>query len=479
MAGCAGAPDQDQAVAPAAPSPSPAAPRSDDAPAEPEPAPSPELSLATFDAVWWRIETTDFEVDHGGVDWSAVRDELRPRAAAATSPGELRTVLSTMLARLGRSHFAIIPGNVADRPITGPPASNGATVAVPGPPVHAPRAATDLADATFGLSLRLVEGAVTVTGVSPDSSAAEAGVERGWVLLRIDGRDAAAGTSDVGAASRSFARYFIEDSVRNLDRGGAASHELVFLDGNDSTRTLALERRPSTSRVVKSGSLPPMPLVVDSGWIDRETLTRAGADGLRIGVIRFSVWLPDAAPFIDRAVDELRDADGVIIDLRGNPGGYGGMAMGVGGHFIGRSAGLGTMITRDGVFEFEIHPRRATTDGHLVEPISAPLAILIDPLSASTSEIFAGGMQDLGRARLFGEPSAGAALPAQMYRLPNGDVLVHAIADFLLPSGTRIEGAGVVPNEPRTLTRRDLMDQGDPVLLDALRWIRTVRRAVP
>jgi len=437
------------------------------------------LSLATFDAVWWRIETTDFEVDHGGVDWRAARDELRPRAASATTSGELRAVLNSMLSRLGRSHFAIIPGDVADRPIVGPGVSNGATAAVPGSPVPAPRETFELADATFGLSLRVVEGAVTVTGVTPNSSAAEVGVERGWVLLRFDGRDAAAATKEIDASKRSFARYLIEDAVRGLDRGGPSSHELVFLDHDDALRTLSLARRPSTSRVVKSGSLPPMPLIVDSGWIGEETLDRAGAGRLRIGLIRFSVWLPDAAPFIDRAVDELRDADGIIIDLRGNPGGYGGMAMGVGGHFVAESAGLGTMITRDGAFEFELHPRRATNDGRLVEPMSAPLAILIDPLSASTSEIFAGGMQDLGRARLFGEPSAGAALPAQMYRLPNGDVLVHAIADFRLPSGRRIEGEGVVPNEPRTLTRRDLVDLGDPVLLDAVRWIRTVRPAVP
>ena len=75
------------------------------------------------------------------------------------------------------------------------------------------------------------------------------------------------------------------------------------------------------------------------------------------------------------------------------------------------------------------------------------MAILVDETSYSASEVFAGGMQAAGRARVFGARTPGGALPALMRKLPNGDVLEYAIADFVTVSGERIEGRGVVPDE--------------------------------
>jgi carboxyl-terminal processing protease len=92
-------------------------------------------------------------------------------------------------------------------------------------------------------------------------------------------------------------------------------------------------------------------------------------------------------------------------------------------------------------------------------------------LSASASEIFAGGMQAIGRARVFGSTSLGGVLPARWDRLPNGDLLYHAIADFVAADGTVLEGRGVLPDVPITVTRNDFLRGRDPVLEAALRWI--------
>ncbi len=89
----------------------------------------------------------------------------------------------------------------------------------------------------------------------------------------------------------------------------------------------------------------------------------------------------------------------------------------------------------------------------------------------STSEIFAGGMQKLGRARVFGETSAGQALPALSLRLPGGDVLVHAFASYTGPGGEPFEGRGVVPDETVPPTREALLAGSDPALDAAVRWI--------
>jgi carboxyl-terminal processing protease len=95
----------------------------------------------------------------------------------------------------------------------------------------------------------------------------------------------------------------------------------------------------------------------------------------------------------------------------------------------------------------------------------------VDGLSGSASECFTGGMQSLGRARVFGQVSMGQALPALFDRLPNGDVLIHAYGDFVTADGTRLEGRGVIPDEVVPLTREALAAGRDPALEAALAWI--------
>jgi len=120
---------------------------------------------------------------------------------------------------------------------------------------------------------------------------------------------------------------------------------------------------------------------------------------------------------------------------------------------------------------FATNPRRTTADGKPTAPYAGPLAILVDEGTASTSEIFAGGLQHLGRAKVFGTRTAGAALPAIMTPLPNGDVFLHAIADYRLPDGTALEATGVKPDNARPYDRADYAREGDPALAEAVRWI--------
>jgi carboxyl-terminal processing protease len=153
------------------------------------------------------------------------------------------------------------------------------------------------------------------------------------------------------------------------------------------------------------------------------------------------------------------------------------MAMGVAGHFTERRDTLGTMIMRQSRLQFVANPRLSTRAGASVRPFAGPVAVLTDALSVSTAEIFAGGLQKLARARVFGTPSAGQALPSLATKLPNGDVLVHAVADFLGPGGYRLEGPGVVPDVAAPLTREALLAGRDPALDAALKWIDEQKRA--
>jgi carboxyl-terminal processing protease len=133
------------------------------------------------------------------------------------------------------------------------------------------------------------------------------------------------------------------------------------------------------------------------------------------------------------------------------------------------------MKLRDATMRYVANPIRVSRSGQPLTPYEGHVAIVVDELSASTTEILAAALQRLGRARVFGTPSAGQALPALLSKLPNGDRLMYVIADFAGPDGARIEGAGVIPDEPLPLSRRSLLAGHDEALESATRWIESRR----
>ena len=113
---------------------------------------------------------------------------------------------------------------------------------------------------------------------------------------------------------------------------------------------------------------------------------------------------------------------------------------------------------------FVANPRLVNAAGERVEPYAGPVAILVDGMTGSASECFAGGMQSLGRARVFGQTSMGQALPALFDRLPNGDVLIHAWGDFVTGDGMRHRGTGRGPGRARRAdARRALLADTTPL----------------
>lgn len=190
------------------------------------------------------------------------------------------------------------------------------------------------------------------------------------------------------------------------------------------------------------------------------------------GYIRFNEFLDPVSimPKVEAAVREFSGAPGIVIDLRGNPGGIGIMAMGVAGFFVSEEGHqLGTMTMRDATLKFVIFPRPETYAG--------PLAVLVDGGSASTSEIFAQGMQDLGRARVFGTLTAGAALPSDIVRLPNGDGFQYAQASYTSVKGRVLEGNGVVPDVEVRQTPEAASAGRDLVIEAAAAWIAGLRNS--
>jgi carboxyl-terminal processing protease len=221
--------------------------------------------------------------------------------------------------------------------------------------------------------------------------------------------------------------------------------------------------------VTTVGNLPPLRVQFDA----REVATPGGR---HVGVIGFSVWLTTLSERIAAAVDRFRHHDGIVIDLRGNPGGLAGMMDGVAGHFVGEPVKLGTMRTRLVPLTFTVNPRIVTTDGRRVDVYRGPLAILVDELTGSTSETFVGSLQGLGRARVFGRQTMGQALPALTKQLPTGDVLIYAIGDYTTSAGRSLEGEGVIPDVSILLSPGALAAGKDEAMDAALRWVDAAGR---
>jgi carboxyl-terminal processing protease len=271
-----------------------------------------------------------------------------------------------------------------------------------------------------------------------------------------------------GAPDENVERYiglWFPISARARLAGAEGSEVTVHLrDGSNEERSLTLERAAPRGEEVRLGNLPPLRME------STHRIERLPGGG-EAGVIRLSAWFPAIVPALATAMGDLREVDGIVLDLRGNPGGLAALVMGVGGHFLDEPLSLGEMRMREATLRFVVNPQRVTEDGTRVEPFGGPFAILVDPLTASTSEVFAGGMQALGRARVFGETTAGQALPALVTALPNGDRLLHAVADFTAADGSRLEGAGVTPDVIVPLTREALLAGEDSALREAFQWI--------
>lgn len=431
------------------PTPTSSAPAIASHPADPTaPTDLHALNTASFDQVWTTIRDQHFDPTLGGLDWNAVREELRPQAQAAPTAAATRAVLTQMLSRLKQSHFGIIPAS-----------SYGAVTGD-----EATRDEHDAAgDGESGIHLRVLDGEPVVVQVERDSAAERAGVMPGWILHTVDGKPLGPFLARIREATGPGIKFLTTAGFaleRWVDRDEGQVIEAEFLAEDRKPTTLPITVSALRGAVTKFGNLPAMHVTFGQ---QRVPLKSAGS----AGYVTFSIFLaPDV--IMDRftaAVASFADCKGIILDLRGNPGGIGGMAMGIAGHFVAKETTLGEMVTREGTLRFVANPR--------ADAYAGKLAVLIDECSASTSEILAGGLQAAGRARVFGSPSAGQALPSTIAKLPNGDGFQYAFANFILSNGRTVEGAGITPDVSAPPTRSGLLAGEDAAFQAALAWIES------
>ena len=399
-----------------------------------------QLNIDSFEYVWKTVHDKHWDPKLNGLDWKAVHDELLPRVQNAADGGQARTAMNEMLGRLKQTHFEVFPSSLYDEMHGG-----------------------GKGEGSPGLDVRAIGGRALVTRVMAASPGERAGAKPGWEILRIEGEPVERGMKEIARrfqGSTEAGMMQAEAILRRLDGEIGKTVVVEFLDGHGAKRTLELDRREPPGAVAHFGNLPPLHVEIE-----------AGKAAPRVGYLRFNLFF-DPETLIAKtrqAVEDCRGCDGFVIDLRGNPGGLGGLAMGLAGWFLDRSGlRLGEMFTRTSNLQFVIFPRP--------EPFRGPLAVLVDDCSASTSEVFAGGLQDLKRARIFGVRTAGAALPSIFERLPNGDGFQYAVANYISAGGKQLEGNGVMPDDIVPLSRAALLAGRDPILDAAVNWIDKLKK---
>jgi len=396
------------------------------------------LNLESFDYIWNTIRDKFWDPEILGLDWKKLGDEYRKKVAEAETMPQARAAMNGLLEELGHSHFGIVPEE-AYLDIAGPESksSNGGEV---------------------GINARLREGKPLVVSVRKGSSSEAAGVRPGWEILSVNGADLKERISNLreNLKGKRFLNYSLNAALLNLMTGPPGDTlNISFRDGSgdEVLKQLPLHARKGTP--YKFGYLPEFHV-----WLDYSEING------NIGYIFFSSFFDPMLimPEFNKAVMSFMDKDGIIIDIRGNPGGIGGMAMGMTGWFVDeRGRYLGKLTTRDNELKLIINPRPVTFKGKV--------AVLVDEMSTSSSEFLAGGLQAIGAARVFGTRTPGAALPSVIDRLPNGDAFQYVIGNYTAEDGTRLEGTGVIPDFEITPGREQLLESGDPVLKAAVKWI--------
>lgn len=405
--------------------------------AQAQTADSKQLNIESFEKVWTTIRDTHWEKNPGGLDWNAIHQEFRPKIEQAETIDQARTVMRDMLARLKETHFAIFPATVY----------NDVDFEGGG-------------DGMPGIDLRVLSGKAVVTGIDPGSPAELAGVKRGWAIESVNGKPLGLAIQKLSADPEIHEITLVRAILAHLSGPEGGSIHVTFLDGANQKRPVELKLTGPRGNPSKFGNLPTQYV-----WFESKKIRNTG-------YVRFNEFLDLMRVMTDfsSAIGQCQQCDGFIIDLRGNPGGIGGMAMGMAGFLVDKpDLRLGTMYMRDAALKFVINPRTPEFKG--------PVAILVDGTSASTSEILAGGLKDLGRARIFGTRTAAAALPSMIEKLPNGDGFQYAVANYISEGGKPLEGNGVTPDVEVKLTRDALLAGHDAVIDAALNWIQEKRTA--
>ena len=282
------------------------------------------------------------------------------------------------------------------------------------------RALTDDLSGSFeGIGIEIgqdSEGRLEIVSVLDDSPALEAGLRAQDVITGINDESTLSWTPDKAV-----------DQIRGPS--GSTVKLAILRDG--ATQEFSITRARITNPSVRSE-------IVDG-----------------IGYLRISRFGDDTASLTEQAATQFKEANvkGIILDLRGNGGGYVDSAQAIASLWLKPGSVVVQERRGDRVFD----TLKASGDPTLLD---VPTVVLIDGGSASASEIVAGALRDNGAAKLVGEESYGKGSVQELLTLRSGAGLKVTVAKWYTPKGSNINGDGLSPDVEVSMTAEQF-DAGD------------------
>jgi carboxyl-terminal processing protease len=252
-----------------------------------------------------------------------------------------------------------------------------------------------------GIRLETRDGRFEVQSVLPSSPAQRAGMKAGDVITEVNGKPI---------------EELTEGEAANIIRGPANTKVSVVVRRDE----VELEFKMTRARIVIPNA--------SARLIDNE-----------VGYVRLFSFANGAADDIRDKVDHLRakGADGIVLDLRDNPGGLFDEAVDVASLFIES----GTIVTYKARDQEGVDYK---ANGDAYEDL--PLVVLVNGGSASASEVVAGALQDLDRAELVGETTYGKGAVQHVFPMLDASALKFTTAIYLTPDGHDLSGSGLRPD---------------------------------
>jgi len=280
----------------------------------------------------------------------------------------------------------------------------------------------------IGVELSMKDGDLTVVAPLPGSPGENVGLRAGDIILQVNDEDAS--------------QMSLQEAVQNI-RGpkGTEVRLLIAREGEFEAREFTITRSEIT---------------IDS-------VTWEVSDG--VGIITIARFGEDTFERMSRAADDIlaKDVRGIVLDLRGNPGGFLEVSVDAAGLFVSESL----IVTE----EFGDGTKEEYFSNGNARLANLPLVVLVDEGSASASEILAGALQDHEVATLVGTTTFGKGSVQELHHLSKKTSLRLTVARFVLPEGRKIDKVGIEPDVVVEFTDQDIADEKDVQFERALELI--------
>jgi C-terminal peptidase prc len=360
--------------------------------------------------VWDTVNTYYLYPDFHGLDWQEIRTQYAPWVAAAPNNDEFYALLTDMVEQLGDHHSRFLAPTDANRENS--LSRNGQR------------------HVGIGVKTVMTHDGVLIEHVIPDSPADQAGLRPQDRIIAVD-----------GVPCTLTPCHDIHGPVD-------AEVRLTVLSPGEKSRDVLLKRDEQVVEI----TLPSRRIAEDIGYLQIPSL-----------------WVSDMHVQVSGSLTDLvveKPLRGLILDLRGNPGGWRDVLISVLSHFV--RGEVGTFFDRQHMMPLVVR------EGTGPDLRYVPLVVLIDSETASYAEVMAGILQTEAGAYLIGEPSSGNTETIYAYELAGGARLWLAQEGFRLTNGVNLEGVGIQPDVVIEGSTDNGSDNNtgteDPYITEALRY---------